>query len=372
MKFIIIKDNLRDAIGVVEKIESENLNLPILKNFLIEADKENNKIKITSTNLEIAVSCTTTCKVIQGGKHTAPIKLFSSIIGNIQNDRLNIEQKGTKIEVKTDNYEAVVQGISPDEFPPTPKIKNQELFIEIKAGTLQDAIRQVLASSQQNDLRPELNSMFLDFSVNALKFTTTDSFRLSEKTLSAEQFESNHKKNFKLLIPLKTVGYLMRALKDEESVRIYHDENQILFKTNKIETLSRLIEGNFPDYAAIVPKKFNTEIIVKKEDFINALKLVSAFSNKSGEIKFIVKEDKKIIEILSSSDALGENKYILSGKIKGDAQDTVFNWRYVADALGAIKTDEVFMGINGGGDPAEIKSAGDGSYFYILKPIVTA
>ncbi|OGZ52589.1 MAG: DNA polymerase III subunit beta [Candidatus Ryanbacteria bacterium RIFCSPLOWO2_01_FULL_48_26] len=370
MKFVIIKDNLQDALGVVEKIESENVNLPILKNCLLSA--ENNGIKITATNLEIAVSCATTGRVIQEGKYTAPIKLLSSIINNIQSDRLNIEQKETKIEIKTDNYEAVIQGISPDEFPPTPKIKNQEFFIEIKASTLKDAVGQILVSSQQNDLRPELNSILLDFSITALKFVATDSFRLSEKTITPEQFESNHNENFKLLIPLKTVGYLLRAFKDEEVVRIYHDENQILFKTTGVEILSRLIEGNFPDYAGIIPKKFTTEIIVKKNDFLNALKLISVFSNKSNEVKLLVQENKKIVEISSQSDALGENKYILSGKIKGGAQEIVFNWRYVGDALKALKTEEVFMGINGEGDPAEIKSAGDGSYFYILKPIAGA
>ncbi len=370
MKFVIIRDNLRDAIGVVEKVESENINLPILKNFLLAA--ENNKIKITATNLEIAVSCATTGKVIQEGRYTAPMRLFSSIIGNIQNDRLNIEQKGTKIEIKTDNYEATVQGISPDEFPPTPKISNQELFVEMKGLVLKEAAGQVLVSSQPNDLRPELNAMLFDFSVTALKLATTDSFRLSEKTIGEEQFESSHKESFKILIPLKTVGYLLRAFKDEELVRIYHDENQILFKTTEVEILSRLIEGSFPDYTAIVPKKFNTEIVVKKEDLANALKLVSVFSNKNNEVKFRVQENKKIIEVLSQSDTLGENKYILSGKIKGGAQEIVFNWRYVADALKAIKTEEVFIGMSGESDPAEIRSAGDGSYFYILKPIAGA
>ncbi|MEK7507730.1 MAG: DNA polymerase III subunit beta [Patescibacteria group bacterium] len=370
MKFIIIKDNLRDAIGVVEKVESENVNLPILKNVLLSA--ENNKIKITSTNLEIAVSCTASGKVIQEGKYTAPTKLLSNIINNIQNDRLNIEQKGTKIEIKTDNYEAVIQGIPPDEFPPTPKIRNQELFIEIKGATLKNSVGQAIVSSEQNDLRPELNSMLFDFSITSLKFVTTDSFRLSEKTISSEQFTSNHKENFKLLVPLKTVGYILRAFKDEEDVRVYHDENQVLFKTNEVEILSRLVEGNFPDYAAIVPKKFATEIIVKKDDFTNALKLVSVFSNKNSEIKFRVQENKKTVEILSQNSALGDNKYILSGKINGDAQEVVFNWKYVSDALKAIKTEEVFMGMNGESDPAEIKSAGDGSYFYILKPITGA
>ncbi len=367
MKFIIIRDNLKEAVGVVEKIENENINLPVLKNFLLSA--ENNRLKITATNLEVAVSCVVGSKVIEEGKYTAPIKLFSNIINNIHNDRLNIEHKGTKIEIKTDNYEAALQGISADEFPPTPKIKNKDFFLEIQAATLKDAIGQVLVSSQANDLRPELNSILFNFSVDALRFAATDSFRLSEKILTPEQFSATHAEGFKVLVPLKTAEYVLRIFKDEETVKIFHDENQILFTTERADILSRLIDGNFPDYTALVPKKFNAEIVVKKEDFINSLKLVSVLSNKNNEIKFKIQPDKKVIEVMSASDTLGENTYMLSGKIKGESQEIVFNWRYVADALKAIKTEEVFLGINKEGDPSEIKSAGDGSYFYILKPI---
>jgi len=367
MKFIIIKSNLKNAVGIAERIETENLNLPILKNFLLEA--EGNRIKITSTNLDIAVSCIVAGKVIEEGRCTAPSRLFSNIISNIPSDRLNIEEKKTKIEIKTDNYEATIQGIPADEFPPTPKIKDQSSFIEIKAVIFKEAAEQVLFSSQYSDLRPELNSMLFDFNVDAIKLTTTDSFRLSEKTITAQQFESNNTESFRVLVPLKTINYVIRAFEDEAIVRIYHDKNQIFFKTDKTEILSRLTEGDFPDYSALVPKKFTAEIVVKKDDFLNALKLAGVFSDKNNEVRLLIKEQERAVEVLSSSDSLGKNKYILSCKVKGSLPEIVFNWKYVADALKALRSEEVFLGINGEGNPAEIKSVGDGSYFYILKPI---
>src|SRR5947199_470 len=123
MKFIAIKANLKDGISRVQGASGENLNLPILKNVLLEA--EDNKIKITTTNLEIAVTAIVSGKVIENGKFTVPAGVFANVINNIQSERLNLEEKKNKLEIKTDNYEAAIQGLSAADFPITPKIKNQ-------------------------------------------------------------------------------------------------------------------------------------------------------------------------------------------------------------------------------------------------------
>jgi DNA polymerase-3 subunit beta len=369
MKFIVIKDNFKKGISAVEKITGENLNLPILKNILIETD--NNKIKITSTNLEVSITSFVLGKIIEAGKITAPTDLVSNLINNIESERLNIEKKGNKIQIKTDNYEALIQGLPADDFPITPKIKNQEEFLEIKSEILKDALNQVLISAQFSDLRPELNSVLVDFSLNSMKLATTDSFRLSEKIINSDKFNTNYKKGFKILIPLKTAKEVVRILNDGEPVKIYNDGNQVLFKTEQLEFLSRLIDGNFPDYGAIIPQKFNMEMFINKEDFLRALKLVGVFGSKNSEVKIIPQENKKVVELTSSDQSLGENRYILPAKIQGKHKEIIFNWRYVVDVLRVLKNDEVFLGVNDDNEPAQIKSVGDASYFYILKPIAS-
>lgn len=369
MKFIIIKSNLKDGISAVERISGDNLNLPILKNILIEADS--NRIKIATTNLEVAVNYSVLGKVIENGKFTVPAGTLSNLINNIQSDRLNIEKKGNKLEIKTDNYEAVIPGLPADDFPITPKIKNQKEFIEVKSEVLNEAINQILVATQFSDLRPELNSVLLDFSLNNLKLAATDSFRLAEKTIEANQIISNQQKSFKILVPLKTIQEASRILKDGEAVKIYHDDNQVLFKTERLELLSRLTEGSFPDYSAIIPKNFTTEVVLNKQEFTTALKLASIFGSRNSEVKLKIQESKKSIEVLSSDQAVGENNYVLSAKIQGKLKEIIFNWRYIMDALKVLKSDDVFFGINNENEPAEIKSLGDGSYFYILKPIAS-
>ncbi len=367
MKFIVIRSNLKDGLSIVERVSGENINLPILKNVLFET--EDSKIKITTTNLEIAITTHVLGKVIENGRITVPAGFITNIISNLQSDRLNIEEKKGKLEIKTDNYEATIQGMPADDFPLTPKIKNQKEWTEMKGGVLKDALNQTLIATQFSDTRPELNSVFFKFSLNNLKLVATDGFRLAERSISAEQLIANHKERFEIMVPLKTAQELSRILREDDSVKIYKDENQVLFKTPQTELLSRLMEGRFPDYEAIIPKKFSAELIFNKQELINALKLAGVFGNKSGEVKLRMQENKKVVELISSDQALGENNYMLPVKAQGKLKDIIFNWRYLADSLKVIKGEDVFLGVNGDNEPAEIKAPGDASYLYILKPI---
>ncbi len=370
MKFIVIKTNLKDGLAVTERGTGENLNLPILKNILFET--ENNRIRLTATDLEIAISYYVSGKVIENGKFTAPVNVIYDLINNIQSERLNIEKRGNKLEIKTDNYSASIHGLTADDFPITPKIKNKEEYLEIKAEILRDTLNQVLVATQFSDLKPELNSVLFEFSINNLKIAATDSFRLAEKTINSSEFSANFKENFRILIPLKTTQELVRILKDGEMVRVCHDNNQVLFKTEQLEFLSRLIEGSFPDYSAIIPKKFSLEATLNRQEFAGALRLAGIFGSRSSEVVLNVQENNKVLEIMSSDQVIGDNKYLLPARIQGKPKKTIFNWRYLMDALKVLKTEEVFLGITSDNEPALIKSPSDNSYFYILKPITNA
>lgn len=342
MKLIAIRSNIKDAVSAVEHAAGGNPNLPILQNVLIEATSEG--ITLTATNLELAITYHVSGKVIENGKVTVPLAPFSNLIMNIQSDRLNFNKKENSLEIKTDNYTAKLQGLPHEDFPVTPKIKNTKEYIEIKSLFIKEAIQQASIASQFSDLRPELNSLLFDFSIDNLKLAATDGFRLAEKTIPQKLFQTTYQEPFKVLVPLKTTQEVMRMSKDEEAMRIFKDENQIVFRTDRAEVISRLTEGNFPDYSSIIPKKFTTEAAVNNNEFMNAIKLASVFGQKNSEVKISVQPNKKIIEVSSADQSLGENTYLLPAKLKGEALEVFFNWRYLNDPLRAIKTEEVFIG----------------------------
>lgn len=370
MKFVVIRSNIREAITAVQRATNENVNLPILKNILIIATDQG--ITVTATNLEIAITAFISGKVIESGSITIPAQLLSNLLNNLQSDRLNFESKDGNVEIKTDNYSANLQGLLADDFPITPKVQDIKHYFEIKGVFLKEAIQQTTIAAQFSDIRPELNTILLDFSLENIKFTATDGFRLAEKTMGASLFVSHFTDPFHVLVPLRTSQEVLRVINNEDIVRIYRDENQILFKTDRVELISRLNEGAFPDYSPLIPVKFVTEIIVDRNELSNAVKLASVFSQKNNELRIVVHANKKAVEVASADQAVGENSYILPAKIKGEAVDVSFNVKYLADALKSIVGDEVFLGLQEETNPALIKSSSDSSYFYILKPILKA
>jgi len=368
MNIIILKNNLKEGLLVVEKGIIENNTLPILKNILIKTT--GGKIKISSTNLEIGINKLVLGKIVEEGGLTLPFNIFHGIIANIDSERINLETKQNNLTIKTDNYEAKIQGVSEEEFPIIPQIEDQSYYFEIDADILKNSLLSVINAAQISEIRPEISGILFDFGLNSLKLVATDSFRLAEKTLSTQQFKSNFNRGFKIIIPLKTVQEIVKIFPKEQSIKIFVDSNQILFKNEDLELISRLISGEYPDYEQIIPKTAETEILINRDHLMRALKLVSNFSGKTNDIKIRVKDGKKTLEVYSANQYLGENNYLIPAKIKGETSKEIsFNWRFFLEGVKIFNSEDVLLKLNGESKPAMINSPGDPSSFYLLMPI---
>jgi len=370
MKIIILKSHLKSGLEIITKIGAESgmVTLPILRNFLIEII--DNKIQFSITNLELAVTTSVPGKIIEKGDITIPFNIFNSIVNNLQTERINLESENNTLIIKTDNYQAKIQGIKKEEFPIIPQINANKPSLIISSVVLGNALSSIISAAQASQTKPELNGILFDFQLNLLKLTSTDSFRLAEKTITSNQFKSQSEQAFKVIIPIKTIQEVIRIFKnDEAEINIYFDPNQVLFKTENSEIISRLIDGEFPNYQSIIPQSLETEVVLNKEQLINALKLTSFFTDRLNEIKILIKENAKNMEIYSFNQTLGENQYLIPAKIKGRPIEIVFNWRFLSDGVRVLDSENIFLGLNNDNKPVVIKSPGDVSYFYILMPI---
>ncbi len=367
MKLTILKNNLKNSLDIVGRAIAANLNLPILSCVLFEASA--NQIKLSGTNLELAITKNISGKIFEEGRVAVPYGTLSSIVSNISSERINLEvNKQGNLVLKTDNYEANLQGVDPREFPPLPKIETKERSAQINPVILRDALIKVIVAGEVSDLRPEISGVLFSVELAGLKLVATDSFRLAEAKISGEQFKNLLKEGFKFTLPLRAAQELTRIIKDEEEGSLHLDKNQFFFETAESILVSRLIEGNFPDYETIVPKEIDTEVLVDRNELTGALRLASAFAGRTNDVKLKTK-DKKIIEVYSSDNAVGENNYLIPAKISGPPTEVTFNWRYLLDGLKGGSGEEVLLGLSGGERPALIKNQGDDSYFYILMPI---
>ena len=367
MKIVILRNNLKNALDAVSHTLGDASNLPILKNILIKA--VSGRIQICSTDLETAIVRSVAGKIIDEGSVTIPFSVFSSVIGNIQNERLDLESKGMNILIKTDNYEAVIQGMNIDDFPIIPRIDNKDEYIEIDGDALKNSLEKVVGAAQMSELRPEISGILFDIEPGMIKLAATDSFRLAEKTIYESEFKNNFDKGMKFIVPLKPIQEMLRVMDGRSPARIYANGGQFMLENGDLELVSRLIDGQFPDYAPIIPKNVTTDVSLDKNELMGALKLASAFTSKNNEVKLDIGKDGKVVEVYSGDSLLGENKYLIPAKITGDAVQISFSWRFLLDGLRNLESDSVMFGLQGNVRPSILKDPGDASFFYIIMPI---
>ena len=363
MKIIILRENLKNAFLNVERAIGVSNVLPILKNVLIKTEK--GRIKISATDLEIGITSWINGKIVEEGGITIPANIFGAIINNISDSKLELETTDSKLKIITEKSQNIIQGIKENDFPIIPTVKINE-YLEIKTSDLRKSLNQVVCAASAADRRPEISGVLFWLKDKKIKLVATDTFRLAEKTIKSDDFKTELD-DIKIIIPFKTVQEVIKICENDEKVKIFIDNHQVLFNFDDVEIISRLIEGSFPDYEAIIPQDIQTSVFVEKEELFNAVKLASVFVGKVNDIK--IKTENNKLEISGRESAIGENKTNLEAEIKGDKQELVVNWHYLLDGLKGMESNNIFMGLNGEIKPILIKTEKDENYFYILMPI---
>ena len=363
MQITCLQEDLKRVLNITEKIIGRNLTLPILNNILLTTEK--NKLKISSTNLEIGINCWLNEKIEKEGSITIPAKLISTFVNNLPNKQISLKTNNDRLEVKCGNYKSIINGLNADEFPITFQIKDVPL-IRIKSSILKNNFAQVVDMVSFSESKPEISGVYVEFNNNSIKIAATDSFRLAEKNI-----EINGEKLSKqfIIIPQRTIQELIRILGENDvDVDVVISRNQILFDLGDTQISSRLIDGQYPDYQQIIPDKFITQVVVNKAELINNIKIASLFSG-NDNINFSIKPDKSIIEISAKSGDIGENESQLEAKIEGKELDIVLNSCYFLDGLNNIFSDKVIIKLNADNKPVIIRPFGDISYTYVIMPI---
>ena len=371
MKIEILKINLKKALDVIEKITRKNLTLPALSNVLLSI--EGNFLRLDATNLEISASWWILAKVEKEGKVAIPATFFSNLVNLLKDEKIKLETQNQNLLLKTENQTTQIHGIDPEEFPIIPKIEKEEI-ITMSNKKLLESLKQVIEIPSVSQIRPEISGIYFSFKKNLLKIVGTDSFRLAEKRIS---LKTKSKKDISFIVPQDAVRELMNILEQEDQrTIIYYSQNQILFESEKkevshphVQILSRLIEGEYPNYQEIIPKKYKTEIVVKRDEFENQLKQAGLFSGKISEVKLTIDTKKKKVKIYSESPEIGKNESYISAKIKGEDMDVSFNYKFLISGLQNIKSSEVVFELNGDDGPGVLRPVGDENYIYVSMPI---
>lgn len=371
MKVEILKENLKNGLSIVEKIVGKNPSLPILDNVLI--DTEDSYLSLSSTDLETAIKLWILTKIVKKGRVVVPAKFFSNFVSLLPNEKIILEEKNQGLRVECKSFKNQIQGFNPEDFPIIPIFDNSE-FLEIDNKKFCQGLSQIVDVAAPSQSRPEISGIYFIFSKNTLKIVATDSFRLAEKNIILDE---PVQKDIAFILPQKPARELINILGEKDGkIKIYFSSSQAMFEfpmkeapRPQIQIISRLIEGEYPNYEEIIPKKFKTHVIVKRDEFLNQIKTASLFSGKISEIKIKINPETKELEISAEDPSLGESKSNITAKIDGEEIEVSFNYKFLADGLTNIKSSEVMFDLSKEEGPCILKPVGDASYIYVVMPI---
>jgi DNA polymerase-3 subunit beta len=359
MKLQVTQENLAKALGSVARVANTRNTLPILANVLLQTT--DNRLSISATNLDIAITHRIGSKIEKTGAVTVPARLTQDFVSSLPEGVLKLELIENKLKITTDQYQSTINGLAADDFPVMPAITAGSTW-KVPAADLKKALSQIVFAASGDDARPVLTGVYFHSINGDVTAVATDSYRLAEHKLGKNKSAVN------FLVPASAAMDLLRIISDADNeVTVTHDDQQVLFQVADVTLVARLIEGNYPDYRKLIPNKFTTIAKLSKADFLNITKVSALFARESAG-SITIKVEDKTVSINAIASQLGENTAKADAEIKGSG-DVTLNSRYLIDALNAFDGEQIEFCFNGKLEPCILRSAQNPKYLHLIMPL---
>ena len=373
MEFSCLQDNLSRGLANVSRAVAQRAPLPVTQNVLIET--EDSKVKITATNLEIAISTWISAEIKEAGSLTIPARMLTDFINSLPSGE-QVEVKMIKdkagIEIKCKTYNGRISGTDAGGFPPIPESSDSPT-ISVPSAALKRSLGRVAIVSATDDSRPVLMGVKVEIDKSGITLAAADGFRLAVDRVeipSTEDLDSS------AIVPGKTMLELERLIDDSNQstiqISISEASNQILFNLENIQVVSQLIQGQFPDYEKLIPNSSSTQSLVDRKAFMESIKAASIFARDgSGIIKLIMDKSSKKISILSNAEEIGDLENDIDADINGDESKVAFNSRFLQDVVGVLGSDIIKIDSSSPSSPGVFteKSDGNSNYRHVIMPM---
>ncbi|KJJ84523.1 DNA polymerase III subunit beta [Candidatus Omnitrophus magneticus] len=363
MDLTIQKELLLNGIQIIQNAISQKSNMPILSNVLFEST--GTELKLTATDLELGICTKIPVLVGQEGAITIPAKKFFDIIKALP-DNIEVEislKKNNSITIKGGNAVFKIIGLPKEEFPTLPLFEDKDA-ITISKSIFKEMINLTDFSVSKEDSRHVLTGVLLSVKQDVIKMVSTDGRRMAAATKKIP-LKTLIERN--AIIPLKAVLEIKRLLNDDGDLKILFSNNQILFSFSSTYIISRIIEGEFPDFEKVIPEKTKKIVSIQKEDFLNAVKRVSIFTDQDSQaVKIEIQKNKMTIS--KNTPYLGEAREEIAVDFSGDKEIQIgFNPRYLIDVLKVLGEEFVEMEISDPTKPGVIRKQEE--YVYVVLPM---
>jgi len=365
---------LSRGLGIVGHAVSSRSTLPVLANILLTTD--GGRLKLSATNLEIGINCWVDAEIIEEGAITVPAKLLTELVGALPPENIELTIKdGHALAIKSRRTAATVKGLDAAEFPLIPSAEGGEAPVTLEAGRLKEMITQVAFAAATDDARPVFTGVLVQVAEETITLVAADAFRLAVRTAP---LPANGHPQGDILIPAKTLSELARILPTEGQVQMIVTPNraQVLFHADGLDLVSRLIDGQFPNYRQILPKSHTTRAVVNAAELRAVARAAALFARDSSNIvRLSVRKgggnelEPGSLTLQATAEDVGDQTGVVSAAVDGQDLNIIFNVRYITDVLAVIDTPEIALELNTPQSPAVISPIGPIDYTYVMMPM---
>jgi DNA polymerase-3 subunit beta len=365
-----MQEHLARGLSIVSRAVSSRSTLPVLANVLLKT--EDGGLKLTATNLEIGITYWVPGKIETDGATTVPAKLLTDLVNSLPaGDKVDLELgPGDSLHIRSGRFETHVKGIEADEFPAI-QTAGERPTTRVAQNVLRRALNETAFAAASDEARPILTGVLAKFEGNQLTLAAADNYRIAVKTIDILDAVPETS----VVIPARALNELARVLADVEDpveIVLASGRNQVLFHLDGIDLVSRLIDGQFPNYQQVVPKEHSTRAVLDREELLRAVRPAALIAHESANIvKLQIGANGEAGITVSANAEVGDHVGQVEAAVEGDGTTIAFNARYLADVLTNVDADQFALELNGPLSPGVFKPVGDDHYIHVVMPVRT-
>jgi len=370
VKLSVMQENLARGLSVVSRAVSTRSTLPVLANVLIRT--EDAGLKLTATNLEIGITYWVPGRIESDGATTVPARLLTDLVGSLPAaERVDLELKGTDtLQLRCGPFATHVKGIDADEFPAI-QTAGERPTTRMNQGLLRRALEETIFAAASDEARPILTGVLARFEGDKVTFAAADNYRIAVRTISVlDPVEETS-----VVVPARALAEVVRILGDvDEPVEVVlaQARNQIVFHLEGVDLVSRLIDGQFPNYRQVLPSSHTTRAEVDRAELLKAVRPAALIASSSANIiKLAVGIEGEGGLTVSANAEVGDYEGHVDAMVEGDGTTIAFNARYLNDVLSNVEAERFGIELNGPLSPGVFRPVGDDQYVHVVMPVRT-
>jgi len=365
-----MQENLARGLSVVGRAVSSRSTLPVLANVLLRT--EDAGLKLTATNLEIGITSWVPGKIEVEGSLTVPARLIADVVAGLPpGERVDLEvEGGTTLHIRAGRYQTRLRGIDADEFPVIPTAGDRPTT-RLAQRALRRALGEGACAAASDEARPILTGVLTRFSGDRLTLAAADNYRIAVKTLTGLA----PVEDTSFVVPARSYTELMRILGDVDDpvdVMLAQPKSQVIFHVDGTELVSRLIDGQFPNYQQVLPTSHSSRAVVEREDLLKAVRLSALIASSAANvIRLRVGDEGSAGITIAAAADVGDAEGQVEAALEGDAVTIAFNARYLTEALANLPGDQLALEFSGPLSPGVLKPIDDADYVHVIMPVRT-